>query len=72
LSCGRGLDLDPNFIEHSPVLQGRLADAGVFDSDADIAFSVGDVCALDFADASFDLASSVRCCSSYPTCAGAA
>jgi SAM-dependent methyltransferase len=50
-----GSDLDPNFIEHSRVLQGRLADAGVLDRDADISFSVGDVCALDFADASFDL-----------------
>jgi SAM-dependent methyltransferase len=50
-----GSDLDPNFIEHSRVLQGRLSDAGAFDSDADIAFSVGDVRALDFADASFDL-----------------
>jgi SAM-dependent methyltransferase len=50
-----GSDVDPNFIRHSRVLQGRLTDAGVFDSDADIAFSVGDVCSLDFPDASFDL-----------------
>ncbi len=56
LSCGsRAQTLTPTFVEHSRVLQGRLADAGVFDTDPDITFSVGNVCALNFADASFDL-----------------
>lgn len=50
-----GSDIDPNFIDHSRILQGRLADAGVFVGGADVGFSAGDVCALSFADASFDL-----------------
>src|ERR1700691_3257178 len=35
-----GSDIDPKFIEHSRILQGRLADAGVFVSGADLDFSV--------------------------------
>jgi SAM-dependent methyltransferase len=50
-----GSDIDPKFIEHSRTLQGRLEEAGVFVSGAEVDFSVGDVCALGFADGSFDL-----------------
>ena len=50
-----GSDLDPNFIEHSRVLQGRLADAGLFDGAAAVNFSVADVSALDSDDGTYDL-----------------
>lgn len=50
-----GSDIDPNFIAHSRVLETRLTDAGVFVDGADVGFSVGDVSALDYPDASFNL-----------------
>jgi ubiquinone/menaquinone biosynthesis C-methylase UbiE len=50
-----GSDIDPDFIEHSRVLEGRLAAAGLFTEGAQVSFCVGDVRALEFADASFDL-----------------
>src|ERR1700753_471074 len=46
-----GSDIAPRFIDHSRILQSRLADADVFVSGADVGFSVGDVCALGFEDA---------------------
>src|ERR1700753_2614188 len=35
-----GSDIDPNFIQHSRVLQERLRDAGAFVGGADVEFSV--------------------------------
>lgn len=51
-----GVDLDPQFIEHAWILEGRLAERGVFVPGAELAFSVGDACELDLDDQSFDLA----------------
>src|SRR6201992_3080813 len=36
-----GSDIDPEFIDHSRILQGRLDAAGAFDPGAELGFSVG-------------------------------
>jgi ubiquinone/menaquinone biosynthesis C-methylase UbiE len=51
----QGIDIEPGFVEHANVLLDRLTAAGLFDEQARIGFSVGDICGLDFADKSFDL-----------------
>jgi ubiquinone/menaquinone biosynthesis C-methylase UbiE len=51
-----GIDLEPGFVEHSRVLQDRLAEAGFFDAGASVDFAVGDIQQLELPDGGFDLA----------------
>jgi ubiquinone/menaquinone biosynthesis C-methylase UbiE len=50
-----GIDIEATFVEHSRTLQDRLSGAGLFSEGSAIAFTVGDVRALEFGDESFDL-----------------
>ncbi len=50
-----GVDIERGFVKHADMLSDRLAAVGLFVEGARIGFSVGDVCALDLADESFDL-----------------
>ncbi|MGO9891921.1 MAG: methyltransferase domain-containing protein [Solirubrobacteraceae bacterium] len=51
----QGVDIERGFVEHANTLSDRLAAVGLFVEGARIGFSVGDICALDLADESFDL-----------------
>jgi ubiquinone/menaquinone biosynthesis C-methylase UbiE len=51
----QGVDIERGFVQHANALSDRLAAAGLFVEGARIGFSVGDICALDLADESFDL-----------------
>jgi len=51
----KGVDIEPRFVEHAKTLQDQLVALDFFKAGARIGFSVGDICALDFADKSFDL-----------------
>lgn len=49
------VDLDPGFIGHADRLFGRLQAVDLFHEQSSITFSVGDIAALDFEEAEFDL-----------------
>jgi ubiquinone/menaquinone biosynthesis C-methylase UbiE len=50
-----GVDIEADFIAHAGRLLDRLRAAELFAEHASVAFSMGDISALDFDDASFDL-----------------
>jgi ubiquinone/menaquinone biosynthesis C-methylase UbiE len=49
------VDIDPNFVAHAETLRQRLAASGFFAAGSSLRFEEGDIRALAFADAAFDL-----------------